>query len=161
MEEHRKAINFDLDTKALQKIFQSKNPFVYMEGYRKIGSFLKSRGFKHRQWSGYISEEPISNTELTGIVKQLNKSLPWLKSCVKRFDVTNIGATFDLLFLFDKQNVKAPVKEQDSKQADKPQKPQQQAVLSVKDIRRSAKMIAETERSAHRNERSRNKDNVL
>lgn len=30
MKKYRKAINFDLDTKALQKIFQSKNPFVYM-----------------------------------------------------------------------------------------------------------------------------------
>lgn len=45
----QKAINFDLNTKALQEIFQSNNPFVYMEGYKEVGRFLKSHGFIHRQ----------------------------------------------------------------------------------------------------------------
>ena len=161
MKKYKKAINFDLDTKTLQKIFKSKNPFVYMKGYRQIGKFLKSNGFKHRQWSGYISKEPMSNTEVTGIVRQLNKSLPWLKQCVKKFDVTNIGDTFDLMFVFDKQNVKAPAKEQDGKQPYKSPKQQQQAVLSVKDIKRNAKIISEKARNAPKKEQSRNKDNVL
>ena len=53
----QKAINFDLNTKALQEIFQSNNPFVYMEGYKEVGRFLKSHGFTHSKWSGYISKE--------------------------------------------------------------------------------------------------------
>ena len=65
-----------------------------MESQRQIGVFLKSYGFKHRQWSGYISKEPMSNAEVTGIVRQLNKFLPWLKQCVQKFDVTSIGDTF-------------------------------------------------------------------
>ncbi|MFR7819429.1 VapD family protein [Candidatus Pseudoruminococcus sp.] len=161
MKKYKKAINFDLDTKTLQKIFQSKNPFVYMEGYRQIGSFLKSNGFKHRQWSGYISKEPMSNTEITGIVRKLNKSLPWLKQCVRKFDVTNIGETFDLMFVFKHQKVKAPAKEQDGKQPDKSSKQQQQAVLSVKDIKRNTKIISEKATNAPKKEQSRNKDNVL
>lgn len=161
MKKYRKAINFDLDTKTLQKIFQSKNPFVYMAGYKQIGRFLKSNGFNHRQWSGYISMKPMSNTEITGIVRNLNKTLPWLKQCIRKFDVTNIGETFDLMFMFDKQNVKAPAKEQDSKQPYKSPKQQQQAVLSVKDIKRNAKIISEKARNAPKKEQSRNKDNVL
>lgn len=161
MKKYKKAINFDLDTKTLQKIFQSKNPFVYMEGYRQIGIFLKSNGFKHRQWSGYISKEPMSNTEITGIVRKLNKSLPWLKQCVRKFDVTNIGETFDLMFVFKHQKVKAPAKEQDGKQPDKSSKQQQQAVLSVKDIKRNTKIISEKATNAPKKEQSRNKDNVL
>lgn len=161
MKKYRKAINFDLDTKTLQKIFQSKNPFVYMEWYRQIGSFLKSNGFKHRQWSGYISKEPMSNTEITGIVRKLNKSLPWLKQCVQKFDVTNIGETFDLMFVFKHQKVKAPAKEQDGKQPDKSSKQQQQAVLSVKDIKRNTKIISEKATNAPKKEQSRNKENVL
>ena len=161
MKKYKKAINFDLDTKTLQKIFQSKNPFVYMEGYRQIGSFLKSNGFKHRRWSGYISKEPMSNTEITGIVRKLNKSLPWLKQCVRKFDVTNIGETFDLMFVFKHQKVKAPAKEQDGKQPDKSSKQQQQAVLSVKDIKRNTKIISEKATNAPKKEQSRNKDNVL
>ena len=157
----RKAVNFDLDTNALKKVFKSNNPFVYLKGYKQIGDFLKMNGFTHRQWSGYVSKKPLTPVQITTIVKGLNKALPWLKRCVKKFDVTNIGDTFDLMFVFDKQKVKAPAKEQDGKQPYKSPKQQQQAVLSVKDIKRNAKIISEKARNAPKKEQSRNKDNVL
>ena len=157
----RKAVNFDLDTNALKKVFNSNNPFVYLKGYKQIGTFLKLNGFTHRQWSGYVSEKPLTPVQMITVVKGLNQALPWLKQCVKKFDVTNIGDTFDLMFVFDKQNVKAPAKEQDGKQPYKSPKQQQQAVLSVKDIKRNAKIISEKARNAPKKEQSRNKDNVL
>lgn len=158
---HRKAIHFDLDTSELKKIFQTNNPFVYLKAYKAIGRFLKSKGFEHRQWSGYVSKEPMTDLAVTKIVRKLNKSLPWLKQCVQKFDVTNIGETFDLMFVFKHQKVKAPAKEQDGKQADNSPKQKQQAVLSVKDIKRNAKIISEKARNAPKKEQSRNKDNVL
>lgn len=64
MKKYRKAINFDLDTKTLQKIFQSKNPFVYMEGYRPISVFLKILGkFQIKVSAQAIQAENFSSAE--------------------------------------------------------------------------------------------------
>ena len=35
-----KAINFDLDSKALQKIYQSDNPFIYLKAYKQLTNSL-------------------------------------------------------------------------------------------------------------------------
>lgn len=40
-----KAINFDLDSKALQKIYQSDNPFIYLKAYKQINKFFTDNGF--------------------------------------------------------------------------------------------------------------------
>lgn len=64
------------------------------------------------------------------------------------------------MFVFNQQKVKAPAKEQDGKQPDKSLKQQQQAVLSVKDIKRNAKIISEKARNAPKKEQNKNKDNV-
>lgn len=144
----RKAVNFDLDTNALKKVFKSNNPFVYLKGYKQIGDFLKMNGFTHRQWSGYVSKKPLTPVQITTIVKGLNKALPWLKRCVKKFDVTSIGDTFDFMFVFDMKKVKAPSKDQSNRQANTSKKSQQKAVLSVADIKRSAKIISEKSRLA-------------
>ena len=58
-----KAINFDLDSKALQKIYQSDNPFIYLKAYKQINKFFTDNGFVHRQWSGYISKGKLRSEE--------------------------------------------------------------------------------------------------
>lgn len=100
----RKAVNFDLNTESLKKIFKSNNPFVYMIAYRKIGRFLINNGFEHRQWSGYISKQSLTPIQVTAIVKGLNKTLPWLHQCVTKFDVTDIGEQHDLMYIFQKSS---------------------------------------------------------
>lgn len=47
-----KAINFDLDIKALQQYYPSSN---WRKAYEDINKFFLSNGFEHRQGSGYIS----------------------------------------------------------------------------------------------------------
>lgn len=92
-----KALNFDLDTKALEQHYPSSS---YRQAYRDISRFLQSNGFEHRQWSGYRSEQAMSDAEITLLVTRLNTRFPWLSKCVNRFDVTNIGKNYDLSPLF-------------------------------------------------------------
>lgn len=104
MNKTRKAINFDLDTDELKKIFGTSNPFKLLDGYKEIKRYLKKNGFKHRQWSGYISKEPLLDADMTSIVNKMNQQIPWLKKCVNKFDVTNVGDTYDLTYIFEENN---------------------------------------------------------
>ena len=91
---NRKALNFDLSTNELKKHFNST-----AEAYSQIKIFMIENGFKHRQYSGYISKEPMNEREITKLVRKLNKQLSWLSTCVLNFDVTDIGEQHDLTHL--------------------------------------------------------------
>jgi virulence-associated protein VapD len=57
----KKAINFDLDTKALEVAgFSSKFPASLIP-YRLISKELRKMGFSHRQYSGYRSKKPMTD----------------------------------------------------------------------------------------------------
>ena len=86
-----KAINFDLDTKKLKEHFEN-----YTQAYKALGEALNKRGFEHRQGSGYVSAKPITSGEILLHVTNITKELNWLSDCVKKFDVTNIGETYDM-----------------------------------------------------------------
>lgn len=91
-----KAINFDLDTKALKVYYPGKS---YRQAYKDIKKFMLNNGFSHRQWSGYTSNEKMSDSDIQRLAKKLAKTFPWLKKCVNRFDVTDIGEQHDLTYL--------------------------------------------------------------
>lgn len=91
-----KAINFDLDTKALQQYYPSSN---WHKAYDDIKRFLLSHGFEHRQGSGYFSEKKIKKTTLASNIKALSRQFPWLSKCTQQFDITNIGTQYSVLEL--------------------------------------------------------------
>ncbi|MBR1442117.1 MAG: hypothetical protein IJ583_01115 [Firmicutes bacterium] len=93
----RKAINFDLDTNLLKKYYPKKTIFTsYTKAYKDIKNYLQKQGFSHRQGSGYVSELPIEDYEVLKIVREMSKKFTWLSQCVKQFDVTEIGMTYDM-----------------------------------------------------------------
>ena len=89
----RKMINFDLDTNALKQFYKAGD---WHKAYYDIGSFLQKEGFEHRQGSGYITKDNISYAEVQVIVADMSSKFSWLNKCVNKFDVTNIGRTFDI-----------------------------------------------------------------
>ena len=94
-----KALNFDLDTKALKQHYPTAH---FRQAYRDIHRFLEANGFEHRQWSGYRSVRAMSDAEITLTITRLNEQFPRLSQCVNHFDVTNIGRNYDLAALFSK-----------------------------------------------------------
>ncbi len=98
--ETRKAINFDLDTlKLKEKFSDTRKP------YNDIKKFMESNGFEHRQYSGYISKKPILEGYVIALMNEMDNKFSWLKDCIQKFDVTEIGNTFDLKYIFD-NNIK-------------------------------------------------------
>ena len=114
----RKAINFDLDTKLLKQYYPTKNKlFGYTKAYKDIKNFLKSQGFEHRQGSGYVSKEPLNDYGVIQVVNSLSQKFSWLSQCVKHFDVTEIGNTYDMTEnIYDAANLKkTPVAKKEEK----------------------------------------------
>lgn len=91
---NRKAINFDLDIAALREHYPNRN---YLYAYKNISRFLEKEGFEHRQWSGYVSKEPLSDMQTHKILDAMFEKYVWLEQCVKKVDITNIGRTYDYL----------------------------------------------------------------
>ena len=90
----RKAINFDLDTKALKEFYPGKD---YRAAYGEIKNFMENIGFEHRQWSGYVSIKALDQEEIVSNIEKIAQKFPWLSQCVNRFDVTNIGKTYNVI----------------------------------------------------------------
>lgn len=71
--------------------------------------FFEKQGFIHRQYSGYISKEPISDYKLTKIINQLGTKFIWLKNCIKEFDVSNAPEKISL-----KNQIQNSIKKQET-----------------------------------------------
>lgn len=87
----RKAINFDLDTKKMKALK------VYPNGYTALKSTFAEYGFSHRQGSGYISAERLDSDQINDIIAGVLTKHSWLKECVNKIDVTDIGRQHDLI----------------------------------------------------------------
>ena len=99
----RKMINFDLSTIELKKYYKDTR-----EPYGLIKKFMLENGFEHRQYSGYASTKPMSNSEVTEIARKMSKEFPWLGDCIQEFDVTDIGKQYSLKDNFKNQNKAIP-----------------------------------------------------
>lgn len=133
--EQRKALNFDLDTKALKQYYPNKN---YRQAYKDVKRFLLNNGFEHRQWSGYTSIKPMTDGTIRAKMLKLKKALPWISKCVNRFDVTDIGEQHDLTFVFTGRR-KCKVKDV---QKENPKPKESKPLFSVKQLKERANQIS-------------------
>lgn len=90
---HRYAINFDLTIEKLREFYSDTNP---KSAYSKIKNFMEKHGFTHRQWSGYISNEAITKSELVDFTMELHQTFSWLINCEGSMDATVITDIFDI-----------------------------------------------------------------
>ena len=63
--------------------------------------------FRSRQWSGYRTTMPVTDTKIVDIVSAMYNKYWWLSKCVNCLDVTDIGKNYDLKILFEKDNSKS------------------------------------------------------
>lgn len=107
----RKSVNFDLSTRELKKHFTNT-----AEAYNQIKDFMLENGFEHRQYSGYVSKESMSDKQVLKIIEKFGARFEWLSTCVQRFDVTEVGEQYDLTHIFTD---KAPHKQQNIEKLEK------------------------------------------
>lgn len=97
MENNKKyfrTLNFDLSDDKLKQYYPKKN---IKQAWYDIEKYLTSNGFNHRQYSGYLSDEPLYEYNLLNITNKLFTEMPWLIKCATKFDAATVTETFDLL----------------------------------------------------------------
>ena len=99
--ESKKALNFDLNDSLLRKYYPSRN---YKKGWSDLKKYFINNGFKHRQYSGYVSIDNISMTYVIQHIIEMSLLFKWLKYCVKEFDVTIVGDEFSLKRYINQEN---------------------------------------------------------
>ncbi len=89
--------------KELKKNFGAKK---YAKGYEELYEFFcKNRDYEHRQRSVYCSNNRMTNKEVLITIIELTKKCPWLKMCLRRMDITNVGDLHEVTDIISK-NVK-------------------------------------------------------
>lgn len=91
-----KAINFDLDTNRLKEYYSK-----YQKAYSDLYGFFRSRDFSHRQGSGYVSNKKLISADIVDLISEMSDAFPWCATCIKKIDVTNVGAQYDLTSLLN------------------------------------------------------------
>lgn len=89
----RKAINFDLDTNEMKSLG------IYPDGYRQLGKSFHKWGFDHRQGSGYVSKNKLSNSEVIDAMLNVTEENLWIARCSKTVDLSDVGPLHDLTAL--------------------------------------------------------------
>ena len=89
-------IIFDLDNVLLEEIEKNSSKTIYT----KIRTFMKKHGFDHIEYSGYVSQTPITLTTVFQVVTELRITYPILDKVVKEMHVTEVGNTYSLNHLF-------------------------------------------------------------
>jgi cell filamentation protein len=93
----RRYLNFDLDSAGLRETLGGENGRKRAYGF--IKTYMLKNGFEHRQGSAYMSGSTLSDAEVYDLTDSLVRQYPWLAQCAKGYDVTNVGATHDYLFV--------------------------------------------------------------
>ena len=112
------AINFDLDTKDAEKYHPSG---TRQGAYEELKKFFEEHDFEHRQYSGYVSKEEITNVKLKQLIERLLIEQPYITSYVRRMDATLVRPEYmyDCTSLFAYANVRVRQTEKLEKQLGK------------------------------------------
>lgn len=82
----RKTVAFDLSIKMLKRYYPGKH---YRQAYHDIQKYMEEHGFRHKQFSGYISKEPMSRVIAEEHVDGFISQNPWILPCIKDLDITS------------------------------------------------------------------------
>ena len=147
MARSRKAFHFDLDDIALKEHYDAKKggENAWKSAWSDIKSFMESHGFKHSQYSGYESVEPMTYDKAYEIVESLNETYPWFRICAQAATLTEVGRRHDVLEYLDR--VEEPTEEPAIQELDSPLSSEHSARTSLKDealsMREASKALRE------------------
>lgn len=97
MDNTRMGINLKLNAAEVLKHFKSID-----EAYAEIDNFMIKNGFLPDKVCNYVSREPVSLSYAEEVTVKLNLEFHWLKHCILKYEVVEIGQTVDTTHLFKK-----------------------------------------------------------
>lgn len=97
MDNTRIGIDLKLNVAEVLKYFKSID-----EAYDEINNFMIKNGFLPDNVCNYVSREPVSLSYAEEVTIKLNGTFHWLKHCILKYEVVEIGQTVDTTHLFKK-----------------------------------------------------------
>lgn len=88
------AIIFDLDIESLKNTYPNSS---YNNAYTDIRNYLKARGFRWIQGSGYFGDESVDAVKCVLTVQRLSRKYSWFKASVRDIRMLRIEEDNDLL----------------------------------------------------------------
>ena len=102
----RKQITFDLSEEKLKQNYPRSKFSLSLNYHKKawtdINRFMSKNGFEHRQYSVYVSKEPMTQSSVNMLILAMVKQMPWLSKSLNAFDITNIGYQHSLMAVIEK-----------------------------------------------------------
>lgn len=92
-----KALYFDLQVSKLRLFFSATSP---TGAYKEIKKYLLAHNFSHEQYSGYHSNYRTTDLRIFDLIEDMGNDFPWLSKSLNHFEVTDVGANYDLMGLF-------------------------------------------------------------
>lgn len=106
----RKQITFDLSDKKLRQYYPALSETVSAQYHKKawkdIAEFMEQNHFTHRQYSVYVSDEPMSKTAVLYLIRRMVERFPWIFSCLNAMDVTDVGKQHSLMDVIEHETKK-------------------------------------------------------
>lgn len=99
-EKEQRAIHFDLSMKAVDEMYKYRS-----KPYRDIKKAMEKNGFFHQQFSGYITNEPISVNEFADRIANIVDEVPNLPYIIKHADATYLKDEYDLTCFIREQAI--------------------------------------------------------
>lgn len=90
-DKEQRAIHFDLFMKAVDVMYKYRS-----KPYRDIKKAMEKNGFFHQQFSGYVTNEPISVNEFADRIANIVDEVPNLPYIIKHADATYLKNEYDL-----------------------------------------------------------------
>lgn len=107
MKKYKKEFTFDLCVDELKNVFTQQK---FTKGYDQLYQFFCIKNnFEHRQGSVYCSRERLSTHDVFDIVERLRKECPWLKTCLTRMDVADVGEVHELTSLIKDYDIDSDI----------------------------------------------------
>lgn len=116
----RKQISFDIDTKVGKKIFGEQS---YTKIYADIRRFMKKEGWKHIEGSVYMSDYPMSNSDVVYMVKELKKQYPYMEKCVREIHQADVSNVHSLNQYFSYDGTPGQYEQQENRVGDHKREP--------------------------------------
>lgn len=104
VENTRKAINFDLDDHLLRVNYPLKSS--YKNAWREIAYFLEDSGFSHTQYSGYVSNCPMSYGDVNRVILHMCKQLLWFQPSLLHCEVTALVEEYSVIEMIEQNMFK-------------------------------------------------------
>ena len=94
----RKQLSFDIDTKVAKAILGKSN---YIKAYTDIRTFMEKEGWQHIEGSVYMSNNPLSTTQVMYLLDDLVWEHPYLTKCFREIHQADISKVHSLSKQFE------------------------------------------------------------